>query len=114
MNAPQPYVILTYLACLVNFTTVSRRTLEPTQLPIQQTLLPVEQRPPTSMCPRGKNSWSYTTRYGLEDPRIEYRRVKFYATFQTGPEAYPAFYKIRIMSISRAKWLERGVDHPPI
>ena len=93
---------------------MSRRKLAPTHLPIQQTLLPVEQRRPTSMYSRGKNSRSYTTQYELEGPRIEYREVKLYATLQTGPGAYPASYKIYIMSIPRLKRLERGVDHPPI
>jgi hypothetical protein len=36
------------------------------------------------------SSVGITTGYGLDDPRIETHEARFFAHFQTGPEAHPA------------------------
>ena len=54
------------------------------------------------------------TRYGLDGPGIESRwEMRFSATVQTGPEAYPASYTMGTGFFPGVKRPGRGVDHPP-
>ena len=55
-----------------------------------------------------------TTRYGLEDPGIEFRwGVRYSAPVQTGSGAYPASYTMYIGSFPGIKRPGRGVCHLP-
>ena len=61
------------------------------------------------------SSVGIATRYGLEDPGIEFRwgGGRFSAPVQTGPGAHPAFYTMGTGSFPDVKRPGRGVDHPP-
>jgi len=54
------------------------------------------------------------TRYGLDGPGIESRwGARFFAPFQTGPDAHPASCAVGTGSFPGVKRPGRGVDHPP-
>ena len=59
------------------------------------------------------SSVGIATRYGLSGPGFESRRgLRFFASAQTGPGAYPASYTMGTRAFPGVKWPERGVDHP--
>jgi len=39
--------------------------------------------------------------------------TRYSAPIQTSPGAHPASYTIGTRSFPRAKWIRRGIDHPP-
>ena len=53
------------------------------------------------------------TRYGLDDPGIEFRWGRdFPHAFKTGPGAYPSPYTMDTESFPGVKRPRRGADHP--
>ena len=60
------------------------------------------------------SSVGIATRYGLDGPRIEYRReAKFSAPVQTGPGAYITSCTMGTGSFPGVKQPQCGADHPP-